>query len=112
MASVDYDPKKAHEYYMKHRKLKGRRSTRKFNQTQKEQYAYAKEQLKQQHKDRNAKSKEAINAQKQARIAALDEAKKKQKELLTQAAKSKIDGLRNKLESMPKEQRAKLKEQI
>ena len=72
MASVDYDPVKAHEYYMKHRKLKGRRrSTKGFSESQKEQYAYAKEQLKQQQKDRNAKSKEAINSQKQARIAAL-----------------------------------------
>jgi hypothetical protein len=89
MASVDYDPKKAHEYYMKHRKLKGRkRSTKGFSESQKEQLVYAKDQIKKQQKDRNAKSKEAIYAQKEARIAVLDDAKKKENELLTQAAKA------------------------
>ena len=56
MSKVDYDPQKAHEYYMKHRKLKGKRSTRKFTQKQKEQWAYAKDQLKTQQKDRNEKN--------------------------------------------------------
>ena len=42
----NYDPVKAHEYYEKHKKLKGRnRSTKGFSDTQKEQYAYAKDQL-------------------------------------------------------------------
>ena len=40
MASVDYDPQKAHEYYEKHKKLKGK--TRKKTQTEKEQEYYAK----------------------------------------------------------------------
>ena len=63
MANVNYDPKAAHEYYMKHRKLKGRkRSTKGFDDTQKEQWAYAKEQLRTQRKQRNESSKERINA--------------------------------------------------
>lgn len=44
-SSKYYDPKKAHEYYMKNRKLKGRRSTRGFSQKQKEQWAYAKHEI-------------------------------------------------------------------
>ena len=55
MANVDYDPVKAHEYYERTKRLKGRkRSTKGFSQKQKEQLAYAKDQLKQQQKERNA----------------------------------------------------------
>lgn len=43
--AVNYDPVKAHEYYEKHKKLKGRTSTKGFNQKQKEQAFYVKAQL-------------------------------------------------------------------
>ena len=44
MANVNYDPKAAHEYYMKHRKLKGKKhSTKGFGDTQKEQWEYVKD---------------------------------------------------------------------
>ena len=79
MASVDYDPIKAHEYYERTKKLKGRRSTKGFSDKQKEQWTYAKYQLKEQQKARDAKSKESITAKKTAKLEALDEAKKRQK---------------------------------
>ena len=63
MADINYDPRAAHEYYLKHRKLKGnKRSTKGFDSTQKEQLDFAKEQLRQQRKQRDAASKERINA--------------------------------------------------
>ena len=62
MANIDYDPRKAHEYYMKHRKLKGRRSTKGFSESQKEQWAYAKSQLSEQKKARDKGDSESINA--------------------------------------------------
>lgn len=45
-ASKYYDPVKAHNYYMEHRKLKGRRRT--LNDTGKEALSYVKQQLKEQ----------------------------------------------------------------
>lgn len=51
-----YDPQKAHEYYMKHRKLKGKRSktsTAGFSNKQKEASLYVKSQI-------NAKQKSAL----------------------------------------------------
>lgn len=45
-ASKYYDPVKAHEYYIRNRELKGRQSSSKLNETGKEQWSYAKEQIK------------------------------------------------------------------
>lgn len=45
-ASKYYDPVKAHNYYMEHRKLKGRRGT--LNNTGEEALSYVKQQLKEQ----------------------------------------------------------------
>lgn len=95
--AVDYDPIKAHEYYEKHKKLKGRRSTRKFTETQKAQWEYAKDQLAQEHKEINTDIAE--------------DAKEKRAQL-SERAKSVISALRNRLKALPKEQRAKVKEQI
>ena len=64
MASVDYDPVKAHEYYERTKRLKGRRSTKGFSQIQKEQLAYAKEQLKQQQKHSLQKLKQKSKLEK------------------------------------------------
>ena len=44
-ASPYYDPQKAHEYYMKNRELKGRKSVAKLNDEGKEAAAYVKKQL-------------------------------------------------------------------
>ena len=58
----NYDPKAAHEYYLRKRKLKGRHSTKHMSNRQKEQWDYAKDQLKEQKKSRDAKDKSTINA--------------------------------------------------
>lgn len=55
-ASKYYDPVKAHEYYLRNRELKGRRSSSKLNETGKEQWSYAKEQIK---TEKNQKIEEA-----------------------------------------------------
>ena len=44
-ASKYYDPVKAHEYYEKHKKLKGRQSTKGMTNSQKEMAAYVKDKL-------------------------------------------------------------------
>lgn len=44
-ASPYYDPVKAHEYYMRTRELKGRRSTTKLNDEGKEIWAYTKNEI-------------------------------------------------------------------
>lgn len=55
-ASKYYDPVKAHEYYLRNRELKGRQSSSKLNETGKEQWSYAKEQIK---TEKNQKIEEA-----------------------------------------------------
>lgn len=45
-ASPYYDPVKAHEYYMRKRELKGRRSTSKLSDEGKKVWSYTKEQIK------------------------------------------------------------------
>lgn len=94
---VDYDPQKAHEYYEKHKNLKGRHSTKKFTQSQKEQWEYAKDQLKTEHK--------AIN--KQIGVVASEIRKQMQEE-----ASNKIKALRERLKNAPKDQKKKLREEI
>lgn len=44
-ASKYYDPVKAHEYYEKHKKLKGQHSTKGMTNSQKEMAAYVKDKL-------------------------------------------------------------------
>ena len=58
-----YDPQKAHEYYEKHKKLKGKRSktsTAGFSQRQKEASMYVKSQINSKKKSRNSLYKKAI----------------------------------------------------
>jgi hypothetical protein len=73
-ASEFYDPVKAHEYYLRNRKLKGRFSTKGFTKTQKEAFTYAKAQIhaKQQKDTAQARSaKDTGIAQARAHAAAL-----------------------------------------
>ena len=98
--AVDYDPKKAHEYYEKHKKLKGRRkthSTKGWSQRKKEQWAYAKDQLSEEHK---AIGKNITETSKSTRAA------------MSAAAKEKISALRERIKSLPKEQKKAAREQI
>lgn len=60
-ASKYYDPVKAHEYYMRHRKLKGRRSTSGLNDTGKEAAKYVKEKLTEERKQAIDTMKTLVN---------------------------------------------------
>ena len=113
MANVNYDPKAAHEYYMKHRKLKGKKhSTKGFGDTQKEQWEYVKEQLRTQQKEQNDSSKKRINAEKARRSEQVKKQKQQRKEQLKKQAEQKIDALRKKLKNMTPEQKARMRDGI
>lgn len=87
-SSKYYDPQKAHEYYEKHKKLKGK--TRKFNE--KGQIA-AKE------------VREQINAEKKAKLQQLSDQLKSQVSSIREALKSRLKG-------MSKEQKAMIRERV
>lgn len=98
--AVDYDPVKAHAYYEKHKKLKGRRkgrSTKGWNDTQKAQLEYAKDQLKTEHKENNADISEDAKAKRKA---------------LSEAASQRIKAIRAQLKYMSPEQKEILKGRI
>ena len=98
--AVNYDPVKAHEYYVNYTKkglTKGRHSTKGFSQTQKEQWQYAKHQLSEEHK--------AINKG----ITASGKTKRKS---LSDAAKSRISALREMVKGASKEEKAMIREQV
>lgn len=97
MANVDYDPVKAHEYYEKHKKLKGRHSTKGWNDTQKAQWSYAKDQLATEHK--------AINQD-------ITEESKAIRQQISEAAKERIAFIRERVKGMSKEQKAAMKEVV
>lgn len=61
-ASKYYDPVKAHEYYEKHKKLKGRTSTKGLSEQGKQAAKYVKEQIREQKKAFNEKLKEQLKA--------------------------------------------------
>lgn len=63
-ASENYDPVKAHEYYLRNRELKGQTSTKGFSDTQREAWAYAKNKI---GTDQKAESQSA-QASQQARL--------------------------------------------
>ena len=107
-ASPYYDPVKAHEYYMKNRELKGRRSTAKLNDEGKKAASYVKERLNterkqkvQTHKDKTDSTIDSLRVQKKAKI----EAHKEQMQ-------GKIDNLREQLKSMSREDKNSNKERI
>ena len=122
MAS-NYDPKKAHEYYEKNKKLKGRRSTKGFDDDQKKMFSYVKNDLKQRERAEkasasaksktkkqsisdNAKSqRESISASAKAKKEAIAEKAKAQRQAFTDSCKSKVSALRDKLKGMTKEQK-------
>lgn len=117
-ASPYYDPKKAHEYYMRTRELKGR-STSSLNDEGKKAARYVKNQLTEERKkkieehkiktdtginNRNAKMKEDLAVEKETTKEEITEYKDQ--------AQLKIDRLRNTLSAMSKEQKAANKEKI
>lgn len=91
-ASPYYDPVKAHEYYIKHRELKGRNSTAGLNDEGKAAASYVKEQLT---TERKANKEDTIN-----QIDKLREQKKSNIAAHKAAMQRLIDQLRAKLSSM------------
>lgn len=84
-SSANYDPVKAHEYYLKNRELKGRQSTKGMSDTQKEAWSYTKNKI---GNDKKAELTSASNAQ-----------KAKLEQLRNQANETR-DRIRKKLESL------------
>jgi hypothetical protein len=62
-ASPYYDPVKAHEYYMRTRELKGRRSMSKMSEGQKEAWTYVKDQVATEKKQKNAENQAATKVE-------------------------------------------------
>lgn len=112
MSSKYYDPVKAHEYYMRHRKLKGRHSTKGFTDEQKERFAYAKYTLGEEKKERNSADRTRINSAKDANVAAIEAAKKQQREQLTSTANEQISRIRAELKGMGKWEKKQAKARI
>lgn len=98
--AVNYDPVAAHEYYINYTKkglTKGRRSTKGFSQTQKEQWAFAKHQLSEEHK--------AIGK-------GITSVSSTTRKILSERARDKIKEIRGRLKGLSKEEKARVKEEI
>lgn len=107
-ASPYYDPVKAHEYYIKHRELKGRASTAGLNDEGKAAASYVKEQLTTERKSKVEANKEYTAN----RINKLLEQKKSSIADHKAAMQRQIDQLRAKLSSMSSAGKQKNRAQI
>lgn len=107
-ASPYYDPVKAHEYYLKTRELKGRRSTAKLNEEGKIAARYVGEQLSNERKQKVESHRE----QTMSKIDSLRERKNAKIESHKNAMRAKIDNLRQMLKGMGKAEKARNKERI
>ena len=107
-ASPYYDPVKAHEYYIKHRELKGRASTAGLNDEGKSAASYVKEQLTTERKSKVEANKEDTTNQ----IDTLREQKKSNIEAHKVAMQSQIDRLKAKLSSMSSADKQKNRDRI
>ena len=107
-ASPYYDPVKAHEYYIKHRELKGRASTAGLNDEGKAAASYVKEQLTTERKSKVEANKEDTTNQ----IDKLREQKKSNIEAHKAAMQSQIDRLKAKLSSMSPADKQKNRDRI
>jgi hypothetical protein len=103
-----YDPVKAHEYYLKTRELKGRRSTAKLNEEGKIAARYVREQLSNERKQKVESHRE----QTMSKIDSLRERKNAKIESHKNAMRAKIDNLRQMLKGMGKAEKARNKERI
>ena len=107
-ASPYYDPVKAHEYYLRTRKLKDRRSTANLNEEGKTAARYVREQLSNERKQKVESHRE----QTVSKIDSLREQKNAKIESHKNAMQAKIDDLRKMLKGMGKEEKARNKERI
>lgn len=106
-ASPYYDPKKAHEYYMRTRELKGRKSTATLNDQGKAAAKYVKEQLTTERKEKQQDSRDETNAdissvksRAQQNIESARDRKLQQIENHKQLMNAKIETLRASLEGL------------
>lgn len=118
-ASPYYDPKKAHEYYMEHRKLKGRTSTSGLNDKGKMAAGYVKKQLNDE-RDRlieshRSKTNNSIDGVKESTKNQIDRNREVTKASIEQhknQMNSRIDFLKNKLKQMSSAEKSKNRDQI
>lgn len=90
-----YDPAKAHEYYMKHRKLKGRTSTAGLNEAGKTASSEVKEAINAEKKEYLDKQKEIMNAQIKALREQLKGLSKEERKARKEEFKQRIQSLRD-----------------
>lgn len=107
-SSKYYDPVKAHEYYEKHKKLKGRHSTKGMTNTQKEMAAYVKSKL-----DSEKKQKlQGVTQKAQGQRAEVTAAAKAKREMFAKSCTNIISSLRTKLQNMNPEQKKFARQRI
>ena len=118
-ASPYYDPVKAHEYYMRTRELKGRRSTAGLNDDGKAASQYVKERLRNEKRQKIESSKNSrdlklsrSNENKKKSLERQREAKKSQISEHKALTQSKIDSLKERLSSMSSADRKKIKDNV
>ena len=104
----NYDPQKAHEYYEKHKKLKGRKKATR----QEEQMAYAQSQLQKQQKSINAKEKYWISVGASDKLSRVKEQRQAQTRRLVKDASDKISQLKEKYMNATPEEQDAMREQI
>lgn len=112
----NYDPQKAHEYYEKHKKLKGRKkkgtSTKGFSEKQNEQLSYAQAQLKKQQKKKNAQARHNIALGASDKKETITRTRQEQKKRLIKEASEKIDALKKQYENASPEEQDAMREKI
>lgn len=118
-ASEYYDPVKAHEYYMRTRELKGRKSTSGLNANGKEAAGYVKQKL---NEERNSKIEEHKNytnssidenrSSSKKELENLRDSKKAEISRQAERLKNEISSLRNRLRTMDTKEKRKYKEMI
>lgn len=109
--AYNYDPVKAHEYYINYRKKglkKGRRSVSGFTQSQKERWEYMKYQLSEEHKG----IMKGITDWGKERRSSLSEDARARKQELSDACKEHISSLRDRVKNASKEEKAAIREEV
>ena len=115
MARNDYDPKKAHEYYMKNRKLKGRHSIKGMTQQQRERWIYERDKIKagaKADRDKVTSSTRQEIAKRSAEAEALREKIKKERLRFKAEAQRKITFIQEQLKNLSPEKKKVLKEKL
>lgn len=115
MTRNDYDPKKAHEYYMKHRKLKGRHSMKGMTQQQRERWIYERDKIKagaKADRDKVTSSTRQEIAKRSAEAEALREKVKKERLRFKAEAQRKITFIQERLKCLSPEKKKIFKEKL